>query len=254
MTSLLLAALLSPASAATGEEPTDPSTAIESTDEVTPQKTRNYLMEVNFRGRYEFLPNSLLNIWYETHEGETIERPKVQAYSLGLEFVVRNDQANGIFYVDYLSSLLKPGYWDDIDNPPDYTDGEYIKPETFGMVMIGADYAYELHATNWFSVLFGAGLGVGIKTGNLVKWEPGGDVNSADPDCGPDAPAYERALGLDEGGDECANDGVKDIPTALPVLDINLGVRFNINDHSSIRLEGGLHDLPYGGGSVGITF
>ncbi len=211
-------------------------------------------MEVNFRGRYEFLPDSLLNIWYETHAGETIQRPKVNAYSLGLEFDVRNKEANGIFYVDYMSSLIKPGYWDDIDSPPDYLDGEYIQPQNFGVVMIGADYAYELHATNWFSVMFGAGLGVAIKTGDLVKWEPGGNVGNTDPNCGATAPAYERALGLSDGGDACANDGVKDIPTVLPVLDINLGVRFNIDDHASVRLEGGLHDLPYGGGSVGITF
>lgn len=253
LSSLLVAVLHTPLAHAL-DPVDDPTEATEATDEVKPQKTRDYLMEVNFRGRYLFLPDSLLNIWYETHEGETIERPKVHAYNLGLEFVVRNKKDNGIFYVDYLSSLIKPGYWDDIDSPPDYLDGEYIKPETFGLLMIGANYASEIHATPWFSVVFGAGLGVAIKTGNLVKWLPGGDENSADPTCGSDAPAYQRALGLEEGGDECAHDGIKDIPTVLPVLDINLGVRFNINDHASIRLEGGLHDLPYAGGSVGITF
>ena len=90
MTPFLLAALLH-SHEALAEDPADPALASESTDEVAPQKTRDYLMEVNFRGRYLFLPDSLLNIWYETHEGQTgLERPKVQAYSLGLEFVVRN--------------------------------------------------------------------------------------------------------------------------------------------------------------------
>ncbi len=251
---LLLALTAGPAHAA-DTPPADPTLATESTTEVAPQKTRNYLMEVNFRGRYLFLPDSLLDIWYETHAGEAnLERPHVAAYSLGLEFVVRNKQANGIFYAEYLSSLIKPGYWDDRDNPPDYLDGSYIQPEFFGLVMIGADYAYELHATNWLSFMFGAGIGVAIKTGNLIEWEPGEpegtpNADNADQSCGPDSPAYERALTLD-----CANDGPVRVPPVLPVLDVNLGIRFNINDHASIRLDGGLHDLPYGGAAVGITF
>lgn len=248
---LFLSVFAAPARA---EEPDEPTMATEATTEVAPQKTRQYLMEVNFRGRYLFVPDSILDIWYETHEGESIERPKISAYSLGLDFVVRNKQANGIFYAEYLSSLIKPGYWDDRDNPPDYLDGSYLEPEFFGLVMIGADYAYELHATNWLSFMFGAGIGVAIKTGNLIEWEPGEpegtpNADNADQACGPDSPAYERALELG-----CADDGPVRVPTVLPILDVNLGVRFNINDHAGIRLEGGVHDLPYAGGSVGITF
>ena len=40
----------------------------------------------------------------------------------------------------------------------------------------------------------------------------------------------------------------------LPVVDINAGVKFNINNRASIRLEGGFHNLLYGGGAVGVTF
>ena len=104
------------------------------------------------------------------------------------------------------------------------------------------------------SFMFGAGIGVAIKTGNLTEWEPGepdgtANADNADQACGPDSPAYERALELG-----CANDGPVRIPPVLPILDVNLGVRFNINDHAGIRLEGGVHDLPYAGASVGITF
>ncbi len=252
MLSLLLALHTAPALA---EDPPTELLAIEATTEVAPEKKRQFLMEVGFRGRYLFVPDSLLDIWYESHEGQDIERPHVRAYSLGLEFVVRGDEANGIFYVDYLSSLIKPGYWDDRDSPPDYLDGSYIEPEFFGLVMIGANYAYEIHATNWFSVMFGAGIGIAIKTGNLVEWDPGEPAGSSgadntEQDCGPDSPAYERALEL-----QCANDGpLAGVPPVLPILDVNLGVRFNVNDHASIRVEGGLHDMLYLGGSLGITF
>lgn len=230
--------------------PTDPGLAATT---ATAPKQRNFLMEVNFRGRYLFLPDSVLDIWYEKHAGAAFERPTIKAYSLGLEYVIKDDQANGIFYAEYISSLMGEGYWDDRDNPPVDTDGSYIKPEFLGIVAIGANYGYELHATDWLSFLFGAGLGVGIKTGQLIEWEPGEPDGAAtrdntDPDCGPNSAAYERyELG-------CADDGPVRVPPVLPIVDVNVGIRFNFSDRASLRLEGGLHDLIYGGGALGITF
>lgn len=225
-------------------------------DNVLPTpKSRNYLMEVNFRGRYLFLPDSILDIWYEDHQGgddEIPERPSISAYSLGLEFVVKDKQANGIFYVEYIASLLDEGYWDDRENPPVDTDGSYIIPESLGLIALGADYGYELHATDWFSFIFGAGLGIGIKTGNLVEWEAGetpgaANADNTEQDCGSTSPAYVRK-------DECENDGAVKVPPVIPILDVNVGIRFNFSDRASLRIEGGVHDLIYGGAALGITF
>lgn len=254
----MLFALLS--TAALAQDPTTPAPTVPApttpppTETAVSTKKRAYLMEVNFRGRYLFLPDSVLDIWYEKHKGETFERPNIAAYALGLEYVVKDKQANGIFYAEYISSLMKEGYWDDRDNPPVYTDGSYISPESFGLVALGANYGYELHATEWFSFLFGAGLGVGIKTGELVEWESGEPEGTANPDntdqaCGPTASAYERALELG-----CADDGAVRVPAVVPIVDVNVGIRFNFSDRASLRIEGGLHDLIYGGAALGITF
>jgi hypothetical protein len=40
----------------------------------------------------------------------------------------------------------------------------------------------------------------------------------------------------------------------VPIIDINIGFRFNISDRAAIRLEGGLHDMFYGGGAVSVVF
>ena len=45
-----------------------------------------------------------------------------------------------------------------------------------------------------------------------------------------------------------------DLPPVLPWVDINVGVRFNISNRASIRLEGGLHNMFYGGGAVSVVF
>jgi hypothetical protein len=219
--------------------------------------TRLYRMEVNARGRYLWFPKSLLDTWYFPHDevgATTPARPNVAAYTMGVEFVVKDRGANGIFYVEYIGSLIEEGYWDDVENPEDNLDGSWIQPQGFGMVAIGANYAHEVKAQTWLSFLFGAGLGVAVKTGNLVEWEPGEDPangasDNTDPSCGVvPTPAYER---VDQG---CADDGALRVPPVLPMVDINLGVRFTFSDRASLRLEAGLHDLPYVGSALGITF
>ena len=219
-----------------------------------PAKKRKFLMEVGFRGRYMDVPDSLLDLaYFRNDEGSEVpQRPHVSAYSLGIEFVIKDEKSNGIFYVEYLNPLIEPGYWDDKDEPEDHLDGSYLELEKLGLVMIGANYAYEIRATNWLSFLFGAGLGASIKIGELKEWQPGepdDSGNNTEWDCGvAPTPSYVRHA-------SCADDGYIETPPAVPYLDVNLGPRFNIGDRATIRLEGGVHAfLPYGGGTVGIVF
>jgi hypothetical protein len=223
-------------------------------------RTRNFLMEVNFRGRYLSLPSGLLNPWYFNADDVPghPERPSVKAWSAGLEWVIKNEQANGIFYAEYAGFVIDEGYWDDREDPPITTDGDYIVPDGLGLVDLGANYAYELHTGQpWLSFLFGGGLGVGFVTGQLVDWKPG-QLATNDPDCqlgdgslaSPiTATSYER----NEAG--CGDDGPLDLPMSVwPMVDVNVGVRFTFSDRANLRLEGGLHDLFYVGMAAGVVF
>lgn len=259
---------------ALAEEPTAPSPAVDQPTETTTSgaeatatsvaepktKSRDFLMEVGFRGRFMSLPEGILDLGAEPHnDDEFPSRPDVSGYTIGLEFIVKEKSANGIFYVEFFKPLIDDGYWDDMDRNPDYTDGSWIKFDDFSFVVIGADYAYELHANNWLSFLFGAGIGAGIKMGNIYEWQApedpenpdGNNNNNTDPDCTPE----EQALLAYERYDKCSYDAelYPDIPV-LPFLDINLGVRFSISNRASIRLEGGIHNLFYGGAAVGVVF
>jgi hypothetical protein len=228
----------------------------------TVAKKRPYLMEVNFRGRYMSIPEGVLDLGAWAHDNDEYPaRPDVSAYTLGLEFVIKEKSANGIFYVEFLKPLIEDGYWDDIDHGSETNlDGSWIEFEDFAFVTIGADYAYELHATNWLSFLFGAGLGVGIKLGEIHEWQAGedpadpeGDNDNADPTCGPSpTPSYDRA-DPDNYGCEYDASLYGDVPV-LPFLDVNVGVRFSINNRASIRLEGGVHNMLYGGAALGVVF
>ncbi|TNE91982.1 MAG: hypothetical protein EP330_03235 [Deltaproteobacteria bacterium] len=220
------------------------------TSEIGPR--RGYFMEIGFRSRYVFVPDSILDIWYfnEDDPGWALpgqKRPDMRGYALGLEYVVKGDSANGIFYFEYINSLMKEGYWDDVEEPADHGDGDYLVPtDGLGLLTFGADYAYELHfvttaQTNGqfgLSFLVGGGLGVAAMLGHLDRWGPAGGV-----------PAYVRHEADPDNPDE-----EKRIPKVYPMVDINAGLRFNFGDRVVLRVEGGLHDLLYMGGSLGLMF
>jgi len=247
---LLFALLLSPAHA---QSPMATAPAIS-------DHTRDYLMEINFRGRYMSVPDSIMDIWFFDKEDASnhLARPDIKGYTLGLEYGFRKDTANWILYFEYGGALMQEGYWDDRESPGEYTDGSYLEPDRLGMLNFGGDYAYALKAEDWLSFTFGGGLGVTMLTGQVLEWKPGNVEDQSeleDPLCTSgtlanpqNAPAYERH---DAG---CGNDGPVAIPKVLPLIDINIGVRFDINERANIRLEGGLHDMLYVGGATGIVF
>lgn len=255
----MLLALLAPLALAQDapSEPMPPST-VETAEPgpATIGKTRAYLLQVNARGRYLWVPKSALDVATNRHDepDDLIpDRPHVAAYAMGVELVVDDQNDNGIFYVEYISSLIEEGYWDDVDNPQDTLDGSWVRPENFGFVVAGANYAREVPAAPWLSFLFGGGLGVAVTTGQLTEWEPGEDPNNGasdntDPACGvAPTPAYERH-------EFCPDDGPVRVPPVLPMVDVTVAARFNFSDRASLRIEGGLHDALYTGAALGITF
>lgn len=222
-------------------------------DGVAPRVTsgRSFAMEFNFRGRMVSVPKSILDIWFHDATDESwawIEgRPRIHGYALGMELVVKNASANGIFYAEFIDSQMKAGYWDDVDSPPDPLDGDFLVPSSgVGMLTFGANYAYEAHIVEsmdtmgrfGLSFLVGGGLGMGILTGNIDRWGPDDQGN----------PAYKRYL------DGHPPDGGRPLPRAFPMIDINAGLRFTFGDRYVMRVEGGLHTLLYYGATAGVMF
>jgi hypothetical protein len=240
----------------TGAE-TPPSGAPIAPGTPAPTMERPYHHEISFRGRMLSVPASILDIWYfnEEEEGWALPdqgRPRAKGYALGLEYVIKGEAANGIFYFDYADSTMDEGYWDDREEPEDHDDGSYLRPsKNFGLVALGADFGYEVHFvrtedTNGnfgLSLMPGAGLGVALVTGEIEEWTY---CNPGDEGCTAGEPAFQR---LDEPAD-----GPLAIPKVLPMVDINLSLRFNFADRAVLRIEGGLHSLIYYGAAFGIMF
>ncbi len=215
--------------------------------------SRDFMNQVNVRSRYLLLPDGIMDNWYygadtETSTGPHPARPSVRAWAVGLEYVVQVEEANGIFYFEYMPVIMEDGYWDDKESggDPDYNDGDYVVAENFALYTLGANYGFAVPTTPWMSLIFGGGLGVSIRSGELKAWgstvagEEGAENTWT-------APQHHEAAPADP-------DEVYDIPKVIPMLDINLGLRFEINETANIRLEGGFHGLFFFGGAAGIVF
>jgi hypothetical protein len=211
---------------------------------------REHLYELNFRTRYLSVPNSILDIWFFDNDSDGANpyaRPKVRAYTAGIEFVTKKEPANWIFYFEYMGNLMDEGYWDDVEKPAAHDDGDWVRPDGLGMLVLGANYGQEVRATDWWSFIFGGGIGMGVMLGDLTTWGPGASGDNREEGCLSESPAYIRK-------ETCPDDGAKTIPSVLPVVDITISSRFHLGDQANLRLDMGLHDMLYVGTAFGAVF
>ena len=64
---------------------------------------------VNMRTRYLMVPD-LLDVWFYDNDdpgANSFKRPKIRAYTLGFEYVIKPRPMNWIIYVEYLGSELR---------------------------------------------------------------------------------------------------------------------------------------------------
>ena len=211
-------------------------------------------MELNLRGRYLSVPSAIMDAWYFDADDEganPFQRPNLRMYSFGLEYVVKPQPANLIVYYEYIGNGIDEGYWDDRESPPDHDDGDWLKPSNFGLHVIGFNYAHEIPISDdsknvWVSMLFGGGVGIGILSGELTVWHPGGNESITN-NCLRDAPAFERK-------DTCEPDGEIKLPGVLPVLDLTMSTKVNFAERAHARLDLGIHNTFYVGTAVGTVF
>ena len=211
---------------------------------------RNMRFETNFRARYLSVPNSILDIWFFDNDDDganPFARPKVRAYTVGAEFVMKKKPANWIFYFEYLGNLMNEGYWDDVEQPAAHDDGDWVQPAGLGVLAIGSNYGHEIYATPWWSFLFGGGVGVGVVTGNLTNWAPGNSQSASQDSCLSESPSYYRK-------DYCPPDGSKRIPKVVPIVDVSASSRFHFGDQANLRVDIGLHNMLYVGTAFGAVF
>lgn len=217
-------------------------------------------MQLGLRYRALSVPDGVIDAWAydedDPDEPAPVERPKVHASAIGLEYSLVPPDSRWTFYVERLNNGTAAGYWDDVDDGEvDHLDGEWIAPsENFGLWTVGVNTGRDFALTDaakptWLALGLSGGLGISFVTGELTRWRVGYDYATEevqDVDCLPTSPAFERYA-------TCGDDGQVRIPSVVPMIDGNLGLIVNF-PYGYIRLEGGLHDMLYWGVAGGGRF
>ena len=126
-------------------------------------------------------------------------------------------------------------------------------PSGLGAVAVGFDFGYEAPITDqgkasWLGFRVGGGIGAAVVTGRIDQWHNGRNL-SADPtnNCLPDARQLDRY-------EACDPDETLELWPVLPILDLDLGLRIHAGESAIIRIDGGFHDMFYGGVAAGAVF
>jgi|GEM_PF-1334218 len=204
---------------------------------------------VGFRTRGVILPEGMLELFIEEVPGGVFQP------AFGLEVIRRKGQFDVVFGLDYHSLEAECPedpepclYLEKGDDAS--TSGEYPDDVEFdGFGMIGLDVAFVWHEpiTDFFSLRYGAGLGLGIILG---------EVRQTDTICspGPTDTIQEpgRCIPVTSGGQ--IDEPNEDIPPVVPIVQAMFGGRFDIIENLSLNVEVGFRNLLYFGGGVAYFF
>jgi hypothetical protein len=126
------------------------------------------------------------------------------------------------------------------------TNTNFLHFQNFALYAVDVSFIWHAFLTDWFGLHYGAGIGLGILSGHIVRtYDHNGnctEANAGDPSMctpGPAAPFNSP-----------------DVPAAVPIINVQLGVDFRLPKVRGweARIEGGFYDAFYLGGGVGYTF
>ena len=86
----------------------------------------------------------------------------------------------------------------------------------------------------------------GVMLGDLTTWGPGTSVSNEMKTVSEPLRRIRK--------DNCAEDGTKQIPSVLPVVDMTVSSRFHFGDQANLRIDLGLHNMLYIGTAFGAVY
>ncbi|HTA19703.1 MAG TPA: hypothetical protein VK989_10450 [Polyangia bacterium] len=258
-------AMPSPIVAAPG--PTADETPVVATIAATGTSSPNVSYGVALRLRWVSVPSWMLNLF-------TKRNVPLSSYATALELMRRKGEFDFIVSVGYQNMSPPDGNWLGRGNNP-ATDTDYVQFKGLGFVGIDASFVWHSYLNDWFGLHYGAGLGVGIVTGQMLRTSDGsggcteqnaGNVAGCHPvgiTC-PNGTCSDADLaGLNRGGSMATDSATTphrfvdpNVPPALPIVNVLVGVDFRLPHVRGweAKIEGGFYDAFFLGGGVGYTF
>jgi hypothetical protein len=231
-------AAAAPVPAARAAEP-DPDAEPDLANQAAPGRPKDLWYGAAARLRWVSVPKWLLNAF-------TKQNVPLSSWGTGLELFRRKGNFEFAVAFSYQNMSPSDGNWLGSSANP-LTETNFVHFDNFAMYGFDASLIWHTYLNDWFGLRYGAGFGVGILSGHIVRtYAHNGQCTAAN--------AGDTSVCRPGPNDQpFASDSV---PPAVPILNVDVGVDFRIPRVKGLeaRLDGGFYDAFFLGGGVGYAF
>jgi hypothetical protein len=231
-----------------------------------PTRGPNVSYGVAARLRWVSVPAWMLNLF-------TKKNVPLSSYAFAAEFFRRKGEFDFIVSVGYQSLSPDDGNW--LGRGHDASiDTDYVQFKGLGFWGIDASFVWHTFFNDWVGMHYGAGLGIGIVTGQMLRTSNGtncteanaGSVAACHPVgaiCANGVCSDASLAALNPTGNASTDSATTphrfvdgDVPAALPIVNVLVGFDFRLPHVRGweAKIEGGFYDAFFLGGGVGYTF
>ena len=222
---------------------------------------------VNARLRWVTVPKFILNLFSKANV-------PLSSYSVALEGVRRkqfkDDPTAGwemSMAIGYQDMSPGDGNWLG-KNKNVAIDTDLVQFKGFGLITWDATFIGRKYFSPYFGMHYGAGLGLGIVTGKVLRTSAAGcteanvsNMSACKPVVCIGATCTEKELNDSQGTPDLGPENPhrfreSSIPGAIPIIHLLFGLDFPIPDAKGLefKLEGGFYDALFLGGAAGYVF
>jgi hypothetical protein len=231
-----------------------------------PTRSPNVSYGVGARLRWVSVPKWMLNLF-------TTRNVPLSSYAVAGELYRRKGEFDFIVSIGYQNMSPSDGNWLGRGHDPTI-DTDYVQFKSLALWAADASFVWHSFFNDWFGLHYGAGLGLAIVTGQMLRTSDGsagcatnaGDFTKCYPvglKGGPCPPSgcSDTALAMTQGtGADSSTTPHRfvdpNVPSALPIVNVLVGMDFRVPRVRGweAKIEGGFYDAFFLGGGVGYTF
>jgi hypothetical protein len=214
-----------------------------------PAAKRDVVYGTALRPRWVSIPGWFLSLF-------TDENVALSSYGIGGEFFRRKGDMDIAFGLTWQKMGPPEGNWLGRGNDPTL-DTDLVQFRNFGFVGFDVSFLWRTRLNDYISTRYGAGLGLAIVTGKMLRVSAGtpgckddpGDETGCRPIYCPATGCTETLHKMNEGRPDTGPDNPhrfadNNIPGAIPVLNFVMGFDFRIPDVNGLelRVDAGFYD------------
>jgi len=185
---------------------------------------------IAIHGRWAHVPGLIFDLFYE--ESQPLHQP---SFAIGIE-TGETDGQLWAFEFGWIPLIPRPGNWLGRGKPAD--EANYVESRLH-MLTLDATFRRQFEIGEIFRVFVGAGLGIALIVGDATTDEVLPDCQAPVSECGHWPRATRTNVNLPS--------------RVLPVLHLTAGMEIDLSDTLSLRIAGGLRNIPYLGMSLGLN-